>query len=374
MPKLFLIPTISIFDIHDVALREWLSGLDNEAIRNHLEYPFKLYRYFPESSRRALKRADDVQSEILHLLDIINPQAVFLDISIDLVGLENKYNKRLISPQQFWSEYYQEISADMSSPAKTIYTIYIKEIINKSLRLIESKERLPLSVVFYGVDIKTREELIPVYENVLDKDGEFILQAARVVNEITSLRELPKHIWYSSMKVRQTVISYEETERFYNELANRLGRMLKYKVRDYVVKSLRKQALEFISSYEKFLGYKMKEDEIKFSNIIEGLNALSVQSDYSVILIFCGPMHYSALLNAFAGTKTIAQKEITIGDMDITALLDKMKPFTRKNMIMQRNYDVALNILGRKKPERFENPGAILVPACTATRYIPHLI
>lgn len=366
MPGLFLIPTISIFDLHDVALREWLSGLDDEAIRNHLEYPFKLYRYFPESSRRALKRADDVQSEILRLLDIVNPQAVFLDIPIDLVGLENKYNKRLVSPQQFWSEYYQENTTDMSGPARTIYNIYIKEIINKSIRLIESKERLPLSVVFYGIDIKTGEELIPIYEDVLDKNDKFILKAARVVNEITSLRESPKHIWYSSRKVRQTVISYEETERFYNELVNRLERMLKYKVRDYVVKSLREQALEFISSYEIFLDYKIKEDEMKFSNIIEGLRAVSVQSDYSVILIFCEPMHYSAILNALKRAKISAPEEITAGDIDITALLDKMKPFTRKNMIMQFNYDIALNILGRKKPERFENPNSVLVP-----KYIP---
>jgi len=35
------------------------------------------------------------------------------------------------------------------------------------MRLIENKEHLPLSLVFYGTDIKTREENIPVYEEAL---------------------------------------------------------------------------------------------------------------------------------------------------------------------------------------------------------------
>ncbi len=85
MPKLFLVPIISLFDVHDVAVRDWLNKVDETILHSHLESIFKLDRFFSESSRRALASADDVHSEILRLLDDINPQAVFLDISIDFV-------------------------------------------------------------------------------------------------------------------------------------------------------------------------------------------------------------------------------------------------------------------------------------------------
>jgi hypothetical protein len=361
MPKLFLVPIISLFDVHDVAVRDWLNKVDETILHSHLESTFKLDRFFSESSRRALASADDVHGEILRLLGDINPQAVFLDISIDFVELENKYNKRHISPLEFWSEYYK-ISANMSGSLQAVYCIYIKGIIDKNIRLVESKEHLPLSVVFYGLDIKTREELIPVYENILDKDSEFVLQIASVINEITSLREKPKHLWYSPMQVRQMAVSYEETEKFYNELIGRLKRLLKFKIREHIVKSLREHAQEFLSAYERFLEHKMREDEIKFSNIVEGLNVLATQSSYPSIVVFCGPMHYCALLDALKKEKRLAELGITIESMDITKLLYKMKPFLQKNRIMQSNYETALNILRLKKPPRFEAPGAILVP------------
>lgn len=367
MPEIFLIPIINIFDVHDVAVRDWLGRVDETALRTHLEYPFKLDRFFSESSRRALAGVDAVHNEVLRLLDIINPQAVFLDISIDFVELENKYNKRLISPLEFWSEYYQ-ISASMSGASQAIYCIYIKGIIDKKIRLIESKEHLPLSVVFYGVDTKTREELIPVYEDILDKDGEFVLRIARVVNEITSLRESPEHLWYSTMQAKQMAVSYEETEKFYSELLSRLGRLLKYKVREHIVKNLRDHALGFVSAYEEFLGNKMREDEIKISNIIEGLNVLASQSGYRDVVVFCGHMQYHAFSRALKKEKRLAELGIAFGDIDITSLLDKMKPFMQKSRIMQNNYEIALNILGLEKPARFNNPGAVLVP----TWYIPH--
>lgn len=362
MPKLFLLPAISLFDVHDVAVRDWLNKLDAAAIQTHLEYPFGLDRFFSESSRHALLNVDEIHKEILRLLDIINPRAVFLDISIDFVELENKYNKRELSPLEFWSKYNQ-VSANMSGTPQSLYCIYINGIIDKEIRLIESKEHLPLSVVFYGLDVKTREELIPVYENILDKDSDFILAIARIVNELTNLREKPKHLWYTPMQVRQMAVSYEETEKFYTELLFRFERMLKHKVRDYIVKNLRNSALELLTSYEKFLDYKIREDEIKFSNIIEGLNVLSNQSGYSSIVIFCGPMHYSALENALKKEKRLSELGISFESIDLAGLLDKMKPFMQKNRIMQRDYEIALNILGRRKPGRFENPGSILVPA-----------
>ncbi|VVB88448.1 Uncharacterised protein [uncultured archaeon] len=367
MAKLFLIPIISIFDVHDVAVREWLNRLDEPTLRTHLEYPFRLERFFPEGVQRALMSVDNVHSEILRLLDLIDPHSVFLDISVDFVELENKYNNRLLSPLEFWSEYYQ-VSSSTSGP-QAIYCIYIKGIIDKQIRLIESKDRLPVSVIFYGQDIKTREELIPVYEKLLEKDDEFLLQMARVINEIASFRQLPKHLWYSPMQIRQTAISYEETEKFYNELINRMKGLLEFKIRNYIIKNLRNHAFEFISAYENFLDHKMREDEIKIANIIEGLRILTAQDGQANIVIFCGPMHHTALLSALKKEKELSELGITIEEIGITALLDKLKPFTQKNRIMQSNYDIALNIMGRKKPQMYDTPSAILNPAPG----IPHL-
>jgi hypothetical protein len=362
MSKLFLIPVISVFDVHDAAVRDWLNNLDDTAILLHLDSPFKLERYFPENGRRAILCANDIHKEVLSLLDIIDPQAVFLDIPTDLYELENKYNKRLVSPHEFWTEYYETASADIDGSARTLYRIYTNEVVDKNTRLIESKDRLPLSVVFYGLDTKSREDFFEVYEDSFEKDGEFLLQAARAVNELMNLREKPKHLWYSPLKTRQIAISYEETEKFYNELLHRFGRLLKFKVRDYIVKSLNLQAPAFISSYEKFLDYKIKVDEIKISNIIEGLNVLTAQSDYPVIVVLCEPVHYFAILDALRKDRSLNQKGITIEEPDISSLMDKIKPFIQKNRIMQSDYDIALNILGMEKAKKYDNPSAILVP------------
>ncbi len=359
MPELFLIPIISLFDVHDIAVRDWLNKLDEEAMRSHLEFPFRLERFFSESSRHALKSVEDVHNEILRLLDMIDPQAVFLDISVDFVELENKYNKRLLSPFEFWSEYYQLSTGSMQA----IYCIYIKGIIDREIRLIENKEHLPLSVVFFGVDMKTREELIPVYEEVFDRDGEFVLQAARSINEMSNLRQSPKHLWYTPMQERQMAISYEETEEFYSELLFRLERLLKFRVREHFIKNLREKAFEFVSAYERFLEYKMREDEIKFSNIIESINVLVSQSEHSKIVIFCGPAHYCTLVHSMKNEKRLSELRVIPGDIDISRLLNKMKPFIQKQRIMQSNYGIALNILGRKKPEKYSSPGALIVPA-----------
>ena len=178
MPELFLIPIISVFDVHDVAVRDWLNKLDDKALSVHLESPYGLDRFFPESARHALKSVDGVHEEVLHLLDTIDPQAVLLELSVDFVDLENRYNKRLLSPSEFWSEYY-ETGARAEKSMHTVYCLYIKGIIDRLIRLIENIEQLPLSVVFYGLDIKTREELIPVYENAFDKDSDFTLHLAR---------------------------------------------------------------------------------------------------------------------------------------------------------------------------------------------------
>ncbi len=362
MSKLFLVPVISVFDVHEAGVRDWLNNLDDTAILLHLDSPFKLERYFPENGRRAILCANDIHKEVLSLLDIIDPQAVFLDIPTDLYELENKYNKRLVSPHEFWTEYYETASADIDGLAKTLYRIYTNEVVDKNTRLIESKDRLPLSVVFYGLDTKSREDFFKVYEDVFEKDGEFLLQAARAVNELMNLREKPKHLWYSPLKTRQIAISYEETEKFYNELLHRLGRLLKFKVRDYIVKSLSLQASTFISSYERFLDYKIKVDEIKISNIIEGLNVLTDQSDYPAGAVLCEPVHYFAILETLRKDRSLNQKGITIEEPHISSLMDKIKPFIQKNRIMQSNYDMALNILGMEKARIYDTSNAILVP------------
>ncbi len=360
MPELFLIPIISTFDVHDVAVREWLNKLDDDALGRHLESPYGLERFFPQNSRQALKCVDEVHDEAMHLLESIDPQAVFLDISVDLVELENRYNKRMLSPSEFWSEYYQTGACEQRS-SRTLYCIYIKGIINRLIRLIENKEHLPYSIVFYGTDIITREELVPVYENAFDKDSEFVLQIAKELNEIMNLRESPKNLWYSTMAIRQTSISYEETEEFYNELLSRIKRLLKFKVREHFAKNLKGIAMEFLSAYEKYLENKMKEDNMKISNILEGLRVLTSQSELKAIVIFCQTMHYPVLLNSLKKEKRLQEMGITFGDIDITRLLNMMKPFTSKNRIMQSNYDIALDITGRKKPQRFEAPDTIIV-------------
>lgn len=361
MPELFLIPIINVFDVHDVAVRGWLNELDDESLRSRLESPYGLERFFPEDARHAIKGVDDVHSEVIRLLDAIDPGAVLLDISIELVELENRYNKRLLSPVEFWQEYYLA-GAGAEGSLQTVYCIYIKGIIEKLTRLIENKEQLPSSVVFYGVDGRTREELIPVYEDALDKDGEFVLQLAHEVNDFANLRESPGQLWYSSMAQRHAAVSYEETEKFYTELTNRIKRLLSFKVREHFVKKLKVKAQEFLSAYEKFLDYKIREDEIKHSNILEGLEILSAQSEAGKIVIFCGPMHYRALFKSLKEDKRLREMGITPEDIDITKLLNVMKPFTRKNRIMQSDYDIALDITGRSKPPRFDGPGAIIVP------------
>lgn len=348
MPKLFLLPIISTFDVHDVAVREWLNKLDDITLRRHLESPYGLERFFPQNSRHALKRVDEVHDEAMRLLESIDPQAVFLDISVDLVELENRYNERMLSPSEFWAEYYQTGACEQGS-SRILYCIYIKGIINRLIRLIENKEHLPLSIVFYGTDIKTREELVPVYEDAFDKDSDFVLQIAKELNEIMNLRESPKNLWYSTMAIRQTSVSYEETEEFYNELLSRIKRLLKFKVREHFVKNLKGMAMEFLSAYEKFLENKMKEDNMKISNILEGLHVLTSQSELKAIVIFCQSMHYPVLLNSLKKEKRLQEMGISFVDIDIMRLLNLMKPFTSKNRIMQSNYDLALDITGRKK-------------------------
>jgi hypothetical protein len=345
MPDLFLIPMISIFDVHDVALRDWLDKLDNESLKKHLESPYGLDRFFPQNSRHALNSADKIHDEVLRLFDTIDPQAVFLEISTDLVELENRYNKRLLSPSGFWSEYYSIQNCE-EIYLQDVYCIYIKGIIDRLAKLIENKEHLPLSVVFFSPDARTREELIPVYEDALDKDSEFLLRMANELNEIMNLREKPKNLWYTTMGQKQAAVSYEETEKFYNELTNRLKRLLKFKVREHFVKNLKENAREFQKAYERFLDHKIREEEILLSNILEGINVLTAQCELNKIVILCGPVHYPALFNSLEKEERLKEKGATLVDMDIRKLLELLKPFIQKNRIMQSNYEIALDILG----------------------------
>ncbi len=344
MTDLFLIPIISVFDVHDVAVRDWLIKLDDKTLKSHLESPYGLERYFSQSARHAMKGVEEVHNEVLRLIDTIDPQAVFFDISVDLVELENRYNKRLLSPSEFWKEYYQA-GACIEDASRSVYCIYIQGIIDRLIRLIENKEHLPLNVVFYGLPMKTREELIPVYEDAFDRDSEFVLQMAKELNEIMNLRESPEHMWYSTTAARQTAVSYEETEKFYTELLYRIRRLLKYRAREHFVRNLKDNALEFLNAYEKFLDHKIREEEIKLLNILEGLNILAVQSELRNIVIFCAPMNYFSLLKSLQKEKRLHEMGITLGDIDIKRLIETMKPFVQKSRIMQNDYEVALDIL-----------------------------
>jgi len=49
MSRLFLIPSINIFEVHDSVVRDWLAKLDDAAINQYLENPFKMERYFPRA-------------------------------------------------------------------------------------------------------------------------------------------------------------------------------------------------------------------------------------------------------------------------------------------------------------------------------------
>jgi hypothetical protein len=362
MPKIFLIPIINILEVHDAVMRDWLSGLEDNATKEHLEYPFKLERFFPESARLALFNGNKVHDEILALFNIIDPQAVFLNISTDLFELENKYNKRLISPHEFWQEYYENISKDISEPARTLYKIYLNEIIDKNTRLIESKERLPLNILFYGINMRSRDQLIPVYEKASSMVEEFTLHIARAVNEIMNLRERPKHLWHSSLNATRVGISYEETEKFYDELLSRLKRLLKYKAREYFVKILWEQARAYVESYEEFLDHKIIEDENKFSNITQGRKILELQSELSEIVILCEPGDYTAILDFLKNNMEPGFFRFSIAQISLIGLFEKMRPFIQKNRIMQNNYEIALNIIGREKPKRFTGHSAVLFP------------
>lgn len=356
MPEIFLIPAINIIEVHDAAVREWLNGLSESSLRSHLDYPFRLDRFFPEISRHAVKSANEVNKEILELLDIIDPDAVFLDISVDLIDLENKYNKRLISPLEFWSS---QILSMPDGPYKIIYGIYIKDIIKKMARILENKEYLPVSVVLYGGRRKRHEDLISLYEDALEKDDAFLLQMARTVNEITSFREHPGYLWHSWGK--SMAISYEGTEKFYDEILSRMKGLLESRIRDFIVRNLKNDAAAFVNPYEDFLDNKKEYDRSLISNIIEGLEVLTGQSDLRSIVIFCNPVNYSAVYSGLK--KDIQGMKIDISGINTGRLLDKMKPFLQKDRILQNDYEMALDIIGNKKPDRFNDPVSILTPA-----------
>jgi len=79
-----------------------------------------------------------------------------------------------------------------------------------------------------------------------------------------NLREKPKHLWHSSLNAAWVEISYEETEKFYDELLSRLRRLLKYKVRSISLRSCGNKPEHYAESFEEFLDHKILEDETKF--------------------------------------------------------------------------------------------------------------
>ncbi|HEX7628009.1 MAG TPA: hypothetical protein VF354_03710, partial [Candidatus Methanoperedens sp.] len=114
-------------------------------------------------------------------------------------------------------------------------------------------------------------------------------------------------------------------------------------------------------SHEKFLDHKIREDEIKFSNITEDLKILESQIERSEIVILCEPKDYIAI-HDFLKNNVDALSGFSMQEISLTRLFEKMKPFIQKNRIMQSNYEIAMDILGREIPERFIGPGSILIP------------
>jgi len=135
--------------VHDSVVKDWLNKLDEASVQTISGTSFLNWKgFFSESGKNALISAGKVHKELLAFTGFDRSQAVFLMFQLNLCELENKYNKRLISPQEFWEKYHETVSSDMNETVRILYRIYIKEIIDKNIRLIESKDRLPLSIVF----------------------------------------------------------------------------------------------------------------------------------------------------------------------------------------------------------------------------------
>jgi tRNA nucleotidyltransferase/poly(A) polymerase len=229
----------------------------------------------------------------------------------------------------------------------------MERVFRKMARLIENLDHHPLKVVFYDIKEEDKERLVPIYEEALDRDGDLILKLARIGSDMAAFKEIPRHMWYSTMRPKQTAISYEETEDFYEELYSRYQRLLRFKIREYVVKRVGEEARIFLASYEKFLDNKILEEEQKARNIQEALPLLTAQAwEVKNIAIYCAPIYYEGL---HARLEKSPKK-------DISKLLEAMKPFTQKNRIMQGNYNLALNILGLKRPAKYSTPSTCLCP------------
>ena len=92
------------------------------------------------------------------------------------------------------------------------------------------------------------------------------------------------------------------------------------------------------------------------------MKVFSVQSELRTIVIFCSPMNYFSLFNSLQKEKRLHEMGITLEDIEIKRLIETMKPFLQKSRIMQSNYELALDISGRKRPQRFDVPDAIIMP------------
>lgn len=364
MPRIFLIPAISIFDVHDTAVRDWLNKQKDSKIREYLDYPYRLDNLFLESVKQAIICAERVYEETLKLVDSINPQAVFLEISQEHIKLENDYNSRKIASDTFWKEYYKYILGSLlSEAAKLVYQGYMERTFRRMARLIENLDHHPLRVVFYDIKEEDKEKLVPIYEEALDRDGDFVLKLARMGSDMAAFKEIPRYMWYTTMRPKQMAISYEETEDFYEELYSRYQRLLRFKIREYIVKRVGKEARIFLASYEKFLDSKILEEEQKARNIQEALPLLIAQAwEVKNIVIYCAPIYYEGLHTRLEKSLHEFKRSFSLPKKDISKLLEAMKPFTQKNRIMQGNYSLALNILGLQRPTRYSSPSACLIP------------
>jgi hypothetical protein len=72
-------------------------------------------------------------------------------------------------------------------------------------------------------------------------------------------------------------------------------------------------------------------------------------------------MNYAILHDLLGKNIEATISGISMPSIEINELMKDMLPFLQKNRIMQSNYDIALNILERKKPKKYESSGVLII-------------
>ncbi|HIH44362.1 MAG TPA: hypothetical protein HA257_04580 [Candidatus Methanoperedenaceae archaeon] len=351
MKELYILPYVSFFDAHDVALRDWLRINDDAGVRKYMGAPGSAQRLFPENARRALAWADSAFDELRRLMVTIASDAVFLDISTDHDRLEEAYNLKALSSQELWCEYTGFLFRSPDGEVKReFYRKYMAPLVEGMSGLIEGRR-----AYFYDVDEAARSRFIPVCDAAFDANADFMLALARLASRMGGFREAPRHIWHTTPMLRQKAVLYEESAAFHAGLMSTLARLLKARTRGYIVRNIHEQAYDFLSRYERFLDMKSEVDSQRMNNIVD--RVLSQDEVRAVML--CEPMHFMSMRQGLERAAEIFP-EMRLGKTDITILLKRMSRFTQMFRNMQANYVFALDVLGVEMRERYSMVGEIV--------------